>query len=72
MKPATIKSARFDYDGVTVVLVIRIEGQAEDCSFALNETDQNGLSPFLREELAAMLEADAIAIEPAPVFEEGM
>lgn len=63
--PAEIKAAQYDYDGVTVILGIRLTGQPADTIFALNATDPNGLSPWLREELQRMVDAGEIVIEPA-------
>lgn len=68
--PAEIKAARYDYDGVTIMLAIRPLGSDFDVPFVLRESDQNGLSPFLREELARMVTAGEIVIGPAPIYDE--
>jgi hypothetical protein len=66
LPPAEIKAAQYDFDGVTILLVIRLLNQPMDSIYALNATDQFGLSPWLRDELQRMVDAGEIVIEPAP------
>lgn len=66
--PAEIKAAQYDYDGQTVMLMIRMLGAAEDTPYALNATDQYGLSPWLRGELERMTGAGEVVIEAAPAI----
>lgn len=65
-KPAEIKSARYDYDGMTVMVSMIPAGADFEIPFALSPTDPYGLAPWLRVELARMVEAGEITIEPAP------
>jgi hypothetical protein len=68
--PAEIKAAQYDYDGVTVMLIIRKLDEPSDTTYALNATDPYGLSPWLREELQRMVTAGEIVILPAPEYVE--
>lgn len=64
--PATIVSAEYDYDGVTVMLKIIKQGESAETPYALNQTDQYGLSPFLRAELERMVSGGEIVVQAAP------
>lgn len=64
--PAVIKAAQYDYDGKSVILIITEPSVPEQHTYALNTTDENGLSPFLREELQRMVDAGEIEIQAAP------
>jgi hypothetical protein len=61
----SINSAQMDYDGQTVILQCWFPEYNEVMPFALNATDNNGWSPYLRSELARMVEAGEIVISPA-------
>jgi hypothetical protein len=64
--PATIDDAIYDYDGVTVLLMITVTGATEQQPYALTPTDQYGMSPWLREELQRMIDAGEITVKAAP------
>lgn len=61
----SINSAQMDVDGQTVILQCYFPEYNAVMPFALNATDNNGWSPYLRGELARMVEAGEITISPA-------